>query len=120
MKYILTLLTCLIITNINAQELDIDSYSFKQYISNNGTLKNYNDSTKIIINKNTLVKGNEKFVVINIEQSKKSPNKYRIYYLKPTKIGDFDFDLETAEFDERYNELKLKIGLGGIYGLFIK
>jgi hypothetical protein len=120
MKYIITICALLILTNVKAQELNIDSYSYKQYISNNGTIKDYNDSTKVVINKNVLIKGKDKFVVVTIQQSKVSPNKYRIYYLKPTKSGDFEYDLEQADFDERYNELRLKIGLGGIYGLYIK
>jgi len=120
MKYILTIFTCFVLTNVKAQELNIDSYSYKQYISNNGTIKNYNDSTKVVINKNTFIKGKDKFSVVTVQQSKVSPNKYRIYYLKPTKSADFDFDLEQADFDERYNELRLKIGLDGIYGLYIK
>jgi hypothetical protein len=120
MRITLTMLICFILTNVKAQELNIESFSIKQYISNNGTVKEYNDSTRIVINKTTLIKGGDMFSVVNIQQSKVSPNKYRIYYLKPSKSGDFEFDLEQAEFDKRYNELRLKIGLSGIYGLYVK
>lgn len=120
MKYILVIFTCLVLTNVKAQELNIDSYSYMQYINKNGTIKNYNDSTKVVINKNVLINGSDKFVVVSIQQSNVSPSKYRIYYLRPTKTGDFEYDLEQADFDERYNELRIKIGLGVVYGLYIK
>jgi|JI7StandDraft_1071085.scaffolds.fasta_scaffold75765_3 hypothetical protein len=120
MKYILTILTCFILTNIKAQELNINSYSYKSTISNKDTTKNFTDSVKIVINNNEFIKGKDNYRVLEIQQSKISPNKYRIYYLKPSNSRDFEYDIDVAEFDENYNCLKLSIGLGSIYRLYIK
>ncbi len=114
------ILTFICVSNSSAQSLDINTFSFRQSIYSNAKSQDFFDTVKVSINENYLIKGEDKFKVISVIQSNKVTSKYRIYYLAPVNVGDFDFDVKVAEFNTAYNELKLTLGSSSFYFLYLK